>query len=398
MDDSLKNLLSRYSLDELDLAQSQTQRAEPIPDRSPSSGSLPVATDGNSTYVPPHRARSKTQKRNANGRARNGTFAERSDHREKVKDKQGEAAEEETAAKLAQRRARFATSDKAGSNQRHKQHEYGLVSRGEDKRLQESEAAREEYFVYILSQFIRFTSAHSSVELSEAFQKTRDSDPENFRTAQSSAEEDSSQGAPNITMDSITLSIRKLRESLLGLPPSPFHKKVFLFSVRISHYFSHYQTYISSIRYLLHNESALNLAEFEVEEISVILVLHLCNVNNDPSSAIAIFYKYIPHRQDIATILRCWVLKDFYSWLKIYNEVENSAVKSMMKLGLQTMLNWMVRAITSGYYTLQKEVIETNFLPSDLPYAEFAARYNISWHEEENDMITIRSRVKKWSR
>ena len=227
--------------------------------------------------------------------------------------------------------------------------------------------------------------------MSETFKRMKDLNPNDFESAQSLQSNEESD-KKSVSMESLTMSLRKLRESLLHLKPSPFHKKVFLFSTRISYCCGQYQTYVPSINYLLLHKRALGLSSLEIEEVAVILVLHLTHFNNAPLEAILRYFQHIPNRRDILQIIRCWIRNDYYTWIHTYNLIESFAVKSMMRLGLPTMLNHMIKILSSTYFTMRKSVIENELLPDDVEYDDLIRDYKVNWTVNDGGIVTLRRR------
>ncbi|KAI5970315.1 hypothetical protein CANMA_000668 [Candida margitis] len=382
MDKRLKLLINTYELDPgtLPLNHQSNDRETFAPQPLPKSTNCMFdshksnSTNNSCKYVPPHRARSRKP-----GNKRNGTKND------------AKMTEDE---KMAKRRERFSVKKNDNNKQ---SHIYGLLSRGEDTRLKESETLREEYFLVILHQFITYTSTNTSKTLSEAFKKIKDSDPKDIESAQS-LKPDKEIETKAVTMESLSMSLRKLRESLLHLSPSPFHKKVFLFSTRISYCCGQYQTYIPSINYLLSHKDDLVLSKSEVEEVAVILALHLTHFNNDMPQAIQAYFRYIPNRKDILQIIQAWIQKDYYTWIRIYNSVESFAVKSMMKLGLPKMINQMIKSLSSSYFSMKKSVIQSELLPDDLEYDDLVTVYKVNWTVDDAGLVTIRKRQSRKGR
>ncbi|CCG21879.1 hypothetical protein CORT_0B01600 [Candida orthopsilosis Co 90-125] len=399
MDNSLRSLIKTYELESSTLPVHHHQEFElastsqPLSQRS---NYMPYSNNGNSTrngqkYVPPHRLKSKKEA-NENHSTKNGTHLPGEDEltkrQERFNSKNVTNLTEEE--KLVKRRERFSTKN----DKRKQPHNYGLISRGEDTRLKDSEALREEYFLVILHQFIKYTSTNTSKSLSEAFKRVRDSNPKDFENAQA-LKSNIENNKQTITMESLTMSLRKLRESLLHLKPSPFHKKVFLFSTRISYCCGQYQTYIPSINYLLLYKNDLKLSNLETEEVAVILTLHLTHFNNNTPKAVQVYFRYIPNRKDVLQIIRCWIQKDYYNWNKIYNSMESFAVKAMMRLGLPKMLNHMTKSLSSSYFTMKKSVIESELLPDDVEYEELINNYKVNWTVDDGGVVTLRRRQSK---
>ncbi|KAI5965820.1 uncharacterized protein KGF55_001183 [Candida pseudojiufengensis] len=359
-------------------------------------------SDKSTKYIPPHKNNNKSNSLNQS----NKNKYQNVDQSELRTTKNGSISNKDISIiddeKMAMRKKRFETNKhhKQGSdnssNNKTKKYDYGLVSRGDDNRLKESQSEREEFFLYILNKFIRYTSQSSSQSLSETIEKLKESNPEDFESAKSLNSQDDQQthqkSDDEVILEILSMDLRKLRESLLNIPPSKFHKKVFLFSIRFSNYFGHFKTYIPSINYLMNFEKQLNLTRLEVEEIAIILILHTIHVNNDAQQSIFYYHKYIPNRVDILRIIRYWIHIDYYQWMKTYNTCENYTIRSMMSLGLNKILNKMIHIVTASYYNLHKDVLERYYLPKEMSYGDFSKKYKVNWVLEENGNVIIRSR------
>jgi hypothetical protein len=260
---------------------------------------------------------------------------------------------------------------------------YGFVSRGEDDRLCKSEADRKSFFNEILESFIQYCDENSSLELSKYFEYLN----ANHESKESSTESNFS--SSKHTIESILLSLRKLREALINLPCDEFTLKVFLFSVRIAANFGHYQTYIPSIMYLLTKKIPLQ----DQQEIATLLVLHTSHFNQDNSRAIAYLFKYVPDNIKLNQILSSWINKDYYNWIKLYNLENDNAKSSIMRFGLQTIMNNMIQCLTVSYYNLKlSDLIQ--LLPEGISFETLKHDYNISWNLDLDNVI-IRTRKPK---
>lgn len=322
-------------------------------------------------YIPPHKSKSRTSSRENHTTTSESTLNFDPEEREKAR----------------RRLARF-SKPRAPPK-----HEYGLLSRGDDTRLRDNEQDRLEFYSRILSRFIYFCSNNSASTLQDNL--TRLISEDEFKSMDSlEAIDEITQ--EEVTMDSILMSLRKLREALLRNPPGSFHKKVFMFSVRISSMFGHYQTYVPSINYLLRHKNALRLSEQELEEITTILILHLVHVNEDIPGAIGLYFKYIPQRKEILNIIRSWIHKNYYEWVKIYNDERNDSVLSMMKLGIDRMILNLITGVNCLYYTLPKSELEESFLPHELKFEDLANKYRPGWKlDEDGKTVIIRERRKR---
>ncbi|KAL6450194.1 hypothetical protein SBY92_002127 [Candida maltosa Xu316] len=267
--------------------------------------------------------------------------------------------------------------------------EYGLLSRGDDTRLRDNEQERTEFYSRILHEFVEFCSNTPPNSLKESLAKLVNDDE---------CKEVDKEGVKNkdITMDSILLSLRKLREALLRNQPSKLHKKVFMFAIRISSVIGHYQSYIPSIKYLQRHRKELELSDQEFEEITIILILHLVHVNENISEAVRLFFKYIPQRKEILNILHSWIHKNYYQWIQIYNQQRNDYILAMMRLGYDKMIRYLIQGVTCSYFAMSKSNLEEGLLPDDLKFEVFVSKYHVNWKLDTNSqMVTIRERKKK---
>lgn len=323
-------------------------------------------------YVPPHKAKSRNPSKEVQGTTAFDSSVNL------------DAEEREKARKRLARFSKPKTPPKP---------EYGLLSRGDDTRLRDNERDRLEFYSRILYRFIHFCSNNTPGSLQDSL--TRLLSEDEFKTADSLEMLDENNNE-EVTMDSILMSLRKLREALLRNAPSPFHKKVFMFSVRISTLFGHYQTYVPSINYLIRHKDALGLSEQEFEEVVTILILHLVHVNEDVSHAINLYFKYIPQRWEILKIIQSWIHKNYCQWIKIYNEERNDSVLSMMRLGYDKMVLNLISGVNCLYYTLPKADLEESFLPHELKFEDLSTKYDVGWRlDDDGQTVIIRERRKR---
>lgn len=289
--------------------------------------------------------------------------------------------------KLQQRRDRFSTPTVPTT--------YGFVSRGEDSRLIHSESARIEFFDKTLAQFISYCNQSSSNELSKKFQTllpmhnddrklVEDLDGSSDISSKNLLEDQTS-----ISIESILSSLRKLREALLPLDCDAFSIKVFLFSVRLSANFGHYQTYIPSINYLLDK----NISAEDKAEIGSILVLHASHFNNDNSRAITYLFKYVATDLKLKHVLLAWIQKDYCNWVKLYNTESDSGKSSVMRFGLKNMIRHITTCISASYYNLK--ITELNqFLPKGVTLEVLKKDYGVDWELTDSN-VAVRKRLAK---
>ena len=64
----------------------------------------------------------------------------------------------------------------------------------------------------------------------------------------------------------------------------------------------------------------------------------------------------------------------------------------MMRLGLPTMLNHMIKILSSTYFTMRKSVIENELLPDDVEYDDLIRDYKVNWTVNDGGIVTLRRR------
>lgn len=323
--------------------------------------------------------------------------------------------------------------------------EYGFVSRGEDSRLQRSEEERHVFFDSILRQFVEYCETNSDVgfdlerwtreefgkrgessveenedkeelnpvqgdkstESSDDTEKAKNKETQTARTTDPrrqgllrsvfaakgiSKPKGASSSPKSPTIDSILVSLRKLREALLHLLPDDFSRRVFLFSVRVSAPVGHYQTYVPSIHYLLRRGSGISA--LERREMALLLVLHVSHVNGDNSHAFRVFYRYLDRTADMKTlvILESWIHGEYSVWVRMYNAEADPATAAIMAVGVRKVVTHMAACITRAYFNVLVIALE-EWLPRGVTIAMVQEEYGQKWRVE-GDNVVVRERRK----
>ncbi|KAG7932809.1 hypothetical protein KL934_003464 [Ogataea polymorpha] len=238
--------------------------------------------------------------------------------------------------------------------------EFGLISRGEDLRLQQNESARRDLF--------------TKIQL-------------NIKN--------------NAKPDSILMDFRKLRESLLSQPHTDFAKDVFLNSIQYSASIGHHQSYVPSIMHLMEAEKKNQLmSSTEKELVLSILALHKAHYNGQFESVFELLllnFDIVPNFGKLASCVPeaaffatyALMTKDFYLWTRQYNFLsKNPCYKSVMDLRLKAFRQTEVDTLHRSYFMLNKRVL-LNFVNAS--WEELCKDHNIEW-TLENDTVTIRRR------
>lgn len=254
---------------------------------------------------------------------------------------------------------------------------YGLVSRGEDTRLQQSEQSRHEFFDRIIDTFER--------EKRPAASDTGSSESGSFVGAETQ-ERQTSEATSRVLAD-----LRKLREALLQTEPDDFAKKVYLFSVRVSSAVGHYQTYMPSIQFLLDRGQAL-LTNDERRELTALLVLHLLHCNNDNFRAMRLFFAEFDAHKDarLHTVLRAWITNDYWTWMACYNAETDHSQYAIMTMGLARMSQRIVECLGLAFFTYNVASF-ARLLPRGMLVEQFLERNKLAWAVDGENLV-IRQR------
>lgn len=282
-----------------------------------------------------------------------------------VSPKRGQHAVGVDLARARARLTRFSNSPNTGTIP-----QYGLVSKGGDARLQSSARERERYFDHIIRCFVDYCNIDTlSASLRQFIDESMvATPPNNVETLKPISSLDPQ------PVETILLSLRKLRESLLNSERDAFSKKVFLLSVRIAANIGHYQTYIPSILYLLQSPS--NLTKQELVEIASLMALHEAHFTDAGSEALSTLHRYSIDNKNwkankTFSIIQAYIHKDYYAWISLYNSETDSCKHRMMQFGESKILARMALALTLSYFTILLTDFEEALLPADMVAASF---------------------------
>lgn len=275
-----------------------------------------------------------------------------------------------------------------------KRSDYGFVSRGEDNRLQKSSKERERYFQKIMNSFSLYCDDNDKFTLSTDLQKYMKHNNDNSPRGDNIVQD----GKAHLSMDSILLSLRKLREAMINTTPNKFMVTVYLFSIRISALIGHYQTYIPSINHLLDPSVVPLLDKSEIQELVVLLILHLVHFNNQCTKALEIYFEYfdasLHQHQDLLRIIKSWVVKDYYTWTRIYNSETDHTKLAIMRYGIQPMVQNIIAAIEKSYFNLDMHYLNNSVLPNGIDFKVLVDKYQVTWELDGSNVVIKRRRVK----
>lgn len=323
-------------------------------------------------------SRGGTWRGNNRGRGNRGGWNRGRGKGRDISDSSWRLKDQEEESKKLERAARFGESRKYGSE------EYGFVSRGEDDRLQKSSKEREKFFDKILKKFISYCETTDTSTLSEELKSILDQ-----------ASDQKVEKMENVTMDSILSSLRKLREAMINCKCDKFTVKVFLFSIRISANIGHYQTYLPSIYFLLQQEDDKLLLKAEKREIVTLMILHLSHFNKNNSKALKEYFRYFQDDEDdqLLRTLKSWSTGDYFNWIRSYNNENDIAKSTIMRFGINTMIERMVKTINMSYFHLDLDYL-TRSLPSGITFDVLKEKHNVTWKLDGKNLIIRERKVK----
>ncbi|GME66532.1 unnamed protein product [[Candida] boidinii] len=269
---------------------------------------------------------------------------------------------------LEKRKLRFQKEAKA--IERNKESEFGLVSRGEDLRLQKDTKERTKFFESVKEKYDLVKSMDLPI-----------------------SEKDK---------DFILMSMRKLREASLRIEELDIlTKEIYLFSIEFSISVGHHQSYIPAINFLLSKTSNDNkkhsdvLSKKEVEFLINCIILYNINFLKQKEESLSFFYKFyssfdflsIPDVDDLSLMsdtqliyknIECLITDDFHCWLKIleHQRLNNPSYYNIMKLGLQNFIRLGLDVLGKSYNMLNVSVLE-GFMLTD--FDDLVSIYKCSW-------------------
>lgn len=272
------------------------------------------------------------------------------------------------------------------------QDDYGLLSRGEDSRLANNEEEQKKYFAAIQRRYIRFCydagdgavlkAALRAVEKTDSFQEE-----ETGGNKGDKVKEDRKGNPPAI--DSIIMSLRKLREAMIAQTPSEFTKAVFLFSVRVTSTMGHYQSYVPSVLKLLEVHATVPLTNAEVQEVCGIYALYLSIVSGCSSEAYLVLDRNDWKDSRLLSILRAWDTKDYVSWAQLCRTESDLGRSKIMQSGDPHMAMEGLKRIGKTYFSIHVDELEKLL---GWKWAAIKKELNCGWREEDGGRIVIRER------
>lgn len=292
----------------------------------------------------------------------------------------------EETVKRERRRARFATENLKIESQKSK--EFGLLSRGQDNRLQKDSNARKTFLS----------------ETQQLIDEYKNNSPSLKRR------------------DKILMNFRKLRESVLQVESDKFVKSLLLASMRFSILVGHYQSYIPSIEKLLERENIDDtfLTPNELQQVWCYFVLHIVHFSKEYERGFSLFFENMIYHQKehlqmhhhdaiekmtnaqlTYELITAFIEPNRTRWIQIYNylgmktndEVKQNIRSILRTTALHDVLQDMAKALQSSYF-----VLDYSFLRAlvGMDASELVSITKVNWVLDDNaHTVTLRARSQK---
>ncbi|KAK9235514.1 hypothetical protein V1525DRAFT_260991 [Lipomyces kononenkoae] len=273
--------------------------------------------------------------------------------------------------------------------------DYGLVSRGNDTRLQSDPDLQQRYFALLQRKYLAICADAPGVDaLRRTFQTltvgtSTTTTEDAVDLGRDRTDEDA---ARKMALDQVVLGLRKLREAVIASgPPTPFAKKVLLFSVRVTVLLGHYQSYLPAMKRLLDDvHPVIALSAAERYEIGGLYVLHLVHFSNDLTAAYHAMHQYDLF-DDLALrqVLRAWADVDYVLWRRRYDGEPDSGRRRIMAFGDRTMAIETLKRLGTAYFFMQKDEIERF---TGRQWTDCVQKLGCGWRLEETGRVVMRER------
>ncbi|KAK9327717.1 hypothetical protein V1520DRAFT_348119 [Lipomyces starkeyi] len=267
--------------------------------------------------------------------------------------------------------------------------DYGLVSRGNDTRLQSDPDVQQRYFALLQRKYLAVCANAPGVD---ALRRTFQTLTIGTEHAVDQDEETDEDAARRMALDHVVLGLRKLREAVIASgPPTPFAKKLLLFSVRVTVLLGHYQSYLPAMKRLLDDvHPVIPLSAAERYEIGGLYVLHLVHFSNDLTAA----YDAMQHYDlfdDLALrqVLRAWADVDYVLWRRRYDAEPDSGRRRIMAFGDRIMAIETLKRLGTAYFFMQKDEIEKL---TGRRWIDCVEKLGCGWRLEETGRVVMRER------
>uniref|UniRef100_A0A060T530 ARAD1C02706p n=1 Tax=Blastobotrys adeninivorans TaxID=409370 RepID=A0A060T530_BLAAD len=264
--------------------------------------------------------------------------------------------------------------------------EYGLPSRGEDRRLTEDKRARQQLYARVQTEFVQYCHDHDKTIAGHSLaQLALESISPKIRHQWRSSHSESSLHCPEsskVTIESILMSLRKLREAVLATPDI-FSKHIYLLSVKAALIAGQYQTYLPALRHLMALEEKKLLLKHETQLVYDLYVIHMAN-QRERQEVSSHIHLASPSAQTAAL---AFLTGNYFRWINGFKSEKNPWRYLVMAQGHPSIVKQALEAISKSYMTMKVSSLETLTACSWPDLLNYGCTFT-----RENDTVVIRRR------
>ncbi|PWW74688.1 hypothetical protein C7212DRAFT_358867 [Tuber magnatum] len=261
--------------------------------------------------------------------------------------------------------------------------EYGFVSKG----LLLDKKNQEKYYTEIAEKYVKFCgSSNSSTDLDAKLAAAIPSTSAIAAQGKNARYADSH----NAELASIILSMRKLREGIVGSSRvDSFSSKAYMFMIRISILMKHSDSYHPAIQHLLYDiHPRVPLSASEKQEFAGYLVLHLASKMEAYSEAFMIKREFQVTDYRILQALDAMIQGNYWSFRATRRKVDLYKAR-LLEDADQRMRDHTLKCLAKSYFT-----VDVNYLESvtGTKWDGLKKEFGVGWDMNNSGIITIRKR------
>ncbi|PUU78728.1 hypothetical protein B9Z19DRAFT_1083468 [Tuber borchii] len=261
--------------------------------------------------------------------------------------------------------------------------EYGFVSKGDTRLLDKKN--QEKYYTEIAEKYVKFcgssdSSADLDVKLAAAIPSMNAiaAQGKNARYADSQ----------NAELASITLSMRKLREGIVGSSRvDAFSSRAYMFMIRISILMKQTDSYHPAIQHLLYNiHPYVPLSASERQEFAGYLVLHLASKMEAYSEAFVIKREFQVTDYRILQAVSAMIQGNYWSFRATRRKVDLYKAR-LLEDAERRMRDHTLKCLGKSYFTLDANYLES---VTGTKWDGLKKEFGVGWDMDSAGIITVR--------
>lgn len=253
---------------------------------------------------------------------------------------------------------------------------------------------QETYYQKIVDRFLKLCAdTGSSAELDKRFASMSLSTESERQTleghtrqfANKTSEQTSSQPSPELAV--IIMAMRKLREAIVATSRmDEFAQRAYLFIIRTTILFKHWESYHASLLYLLTRIHAQTpLSATELQEFVGYYILDLACRQEDYNAAFRAQSEYRFSDRKVDRIVKALVHDDWVSFWMVKSKVDVH-VRALMSWAEERVRLHVLKCLARTYFTAEKAFVERS---TNAEWALLVKDMQVGW-ELDGDKVTIR--------